>query len=132
MKFYCAEIDIEDGEIGCTLTFKEDKTDPEREMRMSTKKLMNRTQKYILLQRTYSEDDIEEDHYYFEPTNFDKACELKDFIMDLYRSRFEMTLNGDFYQVQFEEDDAKFEQIKSALEIITKGTGLLTIHSLAE
>ncbi|MEO7310431.1 MAG: hypothetical protein ABIX01_08545 [Chitinophagaceae bacterium] len=132
MKFYSNQIDIEDGEMGCTLTFNEDKTDPEIEMRMSTRELINRTQKYILLQRTYPEDDFEEDHYYFEPTNFDKACELKDFVMDLYRTRFEMTLNGDFYHVLFEENDAKFEQLKSALETITNRTGKLTIHSIAD
>ncbi|MEO7310723.1 MAG: hypothetical protein ABIX01_10005 [Chitinophagaceae bacterium] len=132
MKFYSEEIDIEVGAIGCTLTFNEEKADPEIEMCMSTKELMNRTLKYILLQRTYAEGDFEEDHYYFEPTNFDKACELKDFVMELYRSRFELTINGDFYQVQFNHDDATFEKLKSALEIVTNGTGSLTIHTIAE
>lgn len=132
MNFFSKEIEIEDGEFGCTLTFNEDKTDFESEMRMSSKELMNRTQKYILFQRTYPENDFERDHYYFEPTNFDKACELKDFVMNLYRTRFELTLNGDFYQVQFKENDAKFEQLKSALKIITNGKGTFTIHSIAK
>jgi hypothetical protein len=48
----------------------------------------------------------------------------------LYRTNFELTLNGDFYQVKFKEDDYKFEQIKHALEKITNGTGTLIIHKV--
>ncbi len=132
MKFYCNEIQIEDGEFGCTLTFNEDEYDYEKEMRKSTKELMNSTQNYILLQRTFPEGNFEDDYYYFEPSDFDKACELKDFIIDLHPTSFELTLNGDFYQVQFKEDNNKFELIKSALEIITNGRGTLTIHRIVD
>ena len=132
MKFYSKEIQIEDGEFGYTLTFNEDKTEYKKVSRKSTKELMNSTHKYILLQRTYPEDEFETDYYYFEPSNLDKACELKNFKIDLYRASLELTLNGDFYQIQFIEDDLKFEQLKLALNIITNGTGSLTIHSIKD
>ena len=132
MKFNCKEIEIENEDFGYTLTFNEHETDYEVEMNKSPKELMNSTQKYILLQRTYSEDDFDNDYYYFEPSDFDKACELKDFIINLFRTRFELTLNGDFYQVQLNADDQKFQQLKLALQTITNGTGTLIIHNKAD
>ena len=132
MKFNSKEIQIENDEFGYTLTFSEDKNDYECEMNKSTRELMHSTQKYILLQRTYPEDEFEKDYYYFEPSDFDKACELKNFVINLYRTNFELTLNGDSYQVQFREDGHKFEQIKQALEKITNGTGILIIHNVSD
>jgi len=132
MKFNSKEIQIDNDEFGYTLTFSEDENDYESKMNKSAKELMHSTQKYILLQRTYPEDDFEKDYYYFEPSDFDKACELKDFVINLYRTSFELTLNGDFYQVEFKVDGHKFEQIKQSLEKITNGTGTLTIHNVAD
>ena len=132
MKFNSKEIEIENNEFGYTLTFNENETHYKSEMNKSAKELMHSTQKYILLQRTYPEDEFEKDYYYFEPSDFDKACELKNFVIDLYRTSFELTLNGDSYQVQFREDGHKFEQIKQALEKISNGTGILIIHDAAD
>ena len=132
MNFNSNEIQIENDELGYTLTFNEDENSSESEMNKSLKELMHSTQKYILLQRTYPEDDNEKDYYYFEPSEFDKACELKDFVITLYRTKFELLLNGDFYQVQFEVDRDKFEQIKEAIEKITNGTGTLIIHNAVD
>jgi len=87
---------------------------------------------YILLQRTHAEDEFEQDFYYFELTDFNKACELKEFVRGLLRTRFEMTINGDFYQVRFKENNLQFEQLKSALETIINRRGTLTIHSMPD
>lgn len=132
MKFYSKKIEIENDEFGYTLTFNEDETDYESEMKKSINELMNLTQKYILLQRTYREDDFEKDYYYFETSEFDKACELKDFLINLYRTNFELTLNENFYQVQFKVNNHKFEQIKQSLKEITNGTGTLIIHNVGD
>ena len=131
MNFYSKVIDISLDEFGCTLTFSEEEHEYENERR-PINELMNAIGKYILLQRTFPEDDFEDNCYTFEPADFDKACELKDFIIDLYPTAFELTINGDFYQVQFREDDKKFEQIKSAVELITNGRGILNIHRMSK
>jgi hypothetical protein len=129
MKFNCKEIEIENEEFGYTLTLSEHKTDHKIDMNKSPEELMNSTQKYILLQRTYPEDDLDNDYYYFEPSDSDKACELKDFVINLFRARFELILNGDFYEIQLNANDQKFEQLKLALQTITNGTGTLIIHA---
>ena len=129
MKFDSRKIQIDNDEFGYTLTFDEDENNSEREMEKPLKELMHSTQKYILLQRTYPEDDIEKDYYYFEPSEFEKACELKDFVITLYRTKFELLLNENLYQVQFRVDDNKFEKIKEAIEKITNGTGTVIIHN---
>ena len=49
----------------------------------SVKEIMNSLQPYIMLQRTYGEDDFEEDFYYFETIDFDKSEELKDFTIEI-------------------------------------------------
>lgn len=132
MKFNCNEIQIDDEELGYTLTFSEYKTDYEKEMNLSPAELMNVPGKYILLQRMYAEDEFDDDFYYFEPSDFDKACALEDFVINLFPTRFELLLNGNFYQVEFNADDQKFEQVKLALQRITNGTGTLIIHHNGE
>lgn len=128
MKFNCKKIQIDGDELGYTLMFSEHETDFEKEMNMSPVELMNSTGKYILLQRTYPEDEFDDDFYYFEPSDFDKACALQDFVINLFPTRFELLLSGNLYQVEFHADDQKFEQLKQVLQKITNGKGTLIIH----
>ena len=82
MKLDCKEISISDDEFGCTIEFKQEKED-EFNIEKSVKEIMNSLQPYIMLQRTYGEDDFEEDFYYFETIDFDKSGELKDFTIEI-------------------------------------------------
>ncbi len=129
MEFDCKEISINDEEFGCTVTFSEDPDDGLSQMNMSIKEIMESTTgQYLLLQRTYPEDELETDYYYLETSNPDKLGELKNFDIDLYRTRFLMKFQDDLYDLSIHISDNKFEKLKKALKIITYKRGKLITH----
>ena len=73
MKFDCKEISISDEAFDCTLTLSEVKDNAAEQIGMSLEQIMSSSGKYLPLQRTYPEDDFENDSYYFETSEFDKA-----------------------------------------------------------
>ena len=128
MTFYSKEINIVDEGFGCTITFNEERTDFEKELKQSIEELMNSTEKYIMFQRTYAEDSFEKDYAYFESSEYDNSGDLVGFVIDLHKTRLEMSLNGDIYKVEFKEDNEKYVELLNALNTITKGFGELIIH----
>ncbi len=77
-----------DNHYGCFLTLSDKKLTIAEQMAISIKEIMNSAEQYLLLQRTYSEDDFEKDFYYYESTEFDKSGDLKNFSIELSRTRF--------------------------------------------
>src|SRR5688500_7048014 len=99
MKFNCKEISISDEEFGCTVTLSEKEDEGIAQMNMTMEELMNSTGQYLLLQRTYPEDEFESDYYYIETGNPYKSGELKDFSIDLYRKQFLMTYDNEVFEI---------------------------------
>ena len=128
MKFNCKEISISDEEFGCTLTFSEKEDNGSFEIGMTIDEIMASTGQYILLQRTYPEDEYESDYYYLETSNPDKSGELKDFSIHLYRTRFLMTYNNETFEIGINTNDEEFESLKKILEKLTNKRGQLIIH----
>jgi len=83
---------------------------------------------YILLQRTYGEDEFEEDYYYFETVDFDKAGELKDFTIEVYRKQILINCNNEIYEIAINSNNIEFENLKSALGRIANKKGQLQIY----
>lgn len=121
MKFECKEISIVDEEFGCTVSFRENKDSYDYENEQSINQILSSIGQYILLQRTYPEDEFEKDYYYFESSESDKSGKLKDFTIDLCRTQFVMALNKELYEIQLNIDDPTFEKLKTVLTIITNG-----------
>ena len=128
MTFHSKEISVTNEEFGCTIKFKEDVTDIELELKKSFEELINSKETYILFQRTYAEDRFEKDYTYFESSDLDKSCELKNFVIHFHKTKLEMSLNREVYKVEFEVGDKKYEELSNALKIITKGMGKLIIY----
>ncbi len=124
MKFNCKQVTIEDEEFGCTVTFSEDKCEDER----SIDKIMASQGQYILLQRTYAEDDFEDDYYYVEMSDFDKSGDLRHFNIDLYRNRFMMSDKNETIEININISDRKFEKLKTALNKIVNKNSPIKIH----
>jgi len=128
MKLDCKEISISDDELGCTIEFSEEKEKFEVNIKKSVKEILASIKPYILLQRTYGEDEFEEDYYYFETLDFDKAGELKDFTIDVYRKKILITCNNEIFEITIHAKDKKFENLKTVLKKIANKEGQLRIY----
>lgn len=128
MKLECKEISISDDEFGCTIKFRQEKAEVDVNNKRPVKEILASIKPYILLQRTYGEDEFEEDYYYFETLDFDKAGELKDFTIDVYRKKILITYNNETFEITFHAKDKKIENLKTALKKIANKQGQLTIY----
>ena len=81
-----------------------------------------------MLQRTYSEEEFESDYYYIETSNPDKAGELKDFSIDLYRRQCLLAYDNELFEISINPNDQEFGDLKKALEKLTENRGHLIIH----
>ncbi|MEJ7738597.1 MAG: hypothetical protein WKF97_14300 [Chitinophagaceae bacterium] len=133
MKFDCKKISIDDGEFGCTVSLSEkpDDNDPSKSkmtLKMSIDEVLASIGQYVLLQRTYPEDEFEEDYYYIETSNQDISSRLKDYRIDLYRSKFLMAFDNELFEISIKSNEKEFDNLKKALKKLTNKTGELIIH----
>jgi len=78
MKINCIEISISDEELGCQVTFSEKKDLGEEATNMTVQEIIDSIGRYLLIQRSYPEFEVESDYIYFETHNEEYAGELKD------------------------------------------------------
>jgi hypothetical protein len=128
MKFDCKVISISDEEFGCTLTLSENKDDSILEVEKTYEEIINSIGQYIMLQRTYPEDEFEDDYYYFESSDFDKSGELNDFEINLSRKVFQLTLENEIIEIQISVDDKAFENLKQIIKKISNERGQVNFH----
>lgn len=128
MKFECKEISINDEEFGCTISFSENVGHREFESEQSVEEIINSLGQYVMLQRTYPEDQFEQDYYYFESSDFDKSGGMNEFEIKLCRNRFILNFENEVYDIQINPDNRLYEKIKKALEIITANKGKINIQ----
>lgn len=128
MKFVCKEISISDEEFGCTVTLSENKDDNEFENQKTVDEIMDSIGQYLMLQRTYGEDEFEEDYYYFESSDFDKSGELDEFEITLTENKFILTINNDKYEIQIHPNDQEWTELKTAIKRIAEHKGQLNIN----
>ena len=128
MNFVCKEISISDEEFGCTVTFSEKEEDNDFEIQKTIDEIMDSIGQYVMLQRTYGEDEFEEDYYYFETSNFEKSGELNDFEIILTETKFVLPTETEKYEIQIHPDRQIFDDLKSVLSKITESKGKLNIE----
>ena len=127
MKFTCKEISISDEEFGCTVTLSENEDDKEFENQKTVDETMDSIGQYIMLQRTFGEDEFEEDYYYFETSDFDKSGELDDFEIILTENNFILTIENDKYEIQIDPNEQEWSELKTAIKRLTEHKGQLNI-----
>ena len=128
MNFVCEKISISDEEFGCTVTFSEKEENNDFENQKTVDEIMDSIGQYIMLQRTYGEDEFEEDYYYFETSDFEKSGELNNFEINLTENNFILTIENDKYEIQIHPDRQIFDDLKSVLSKITESKGKLNIQ----
>src|SRR6266487_6167807 len=128
MKFNCKEISISDEEFGCTLTLSEKEDNGASEIGMTIDEIIASNGQYLLLQRTYPEDEFESDYYYIETSDPDKSGELKDFSIHLYRTQFLMSYDNETFEITINANNQEFESLKKILGKLTNNKGQLIFH----
>ena len=128
MKFDCKQISINNEELGCTVSFYDRKQAGEAQADMTIDEIIESIGDYVMLQRTYPEDDFETDYYYIETSNPNIAGELKNFIIKLSRTKMSMTFSNKEIEISINPIDKKFNELKEALRIIANNQGELIIE----
>ena len=128
MNFVCKEISISDEEFGCTVTFSEKEEVNDFENQKTVEEIMDSIGEYVMLQKTYGEDEFEEDYYYLETSDFEKSGELDDFEIILTETKFVLTTETEKYEIQIQPDTKNFDDLKSVLSKIAESKGKLNIQ----
>ena len=127
MDFIAKEISISDEGFGITISIcqKKDKYNPNIDL--SFEEIVNSMGKYILLQKTYAEDEFETDYYYFESHDKDNCGELDDYEIVLSHSEFIIKAPNFKYKIGIDSDSILFDELKQALQYFTKDKGKLIV-----
>ena len=126
MNFVCKEISSNDEEFGCTVTLSE-KEDSGFDYEETVEEIMNATDQYLMLQKTYGEDEFEEDYFYIESRDFEKSGELEDFEIFLTETEFIITFENEKYVIQISPNRKVFDELKKVLSEFTECKGKLNI-----
>lgn len=127
MKLDCKEISINDGELGCEVTFSENEELGSKIENMSFKEIIDSIGRYLLLQRTYPEDDFDRDSYYFETHDENLCGELEDFEIVLSRQSFVLKFDSEIVEISINPSDKEFADLMHVLPIIINKRGVLII-----
>jgi hypothetical protein len=125
MKFICNEIQMGNQEFGCTITFSENMNNGISEEKLTFDEIIDSIGTYIMLQRTYSEDEFEEDYCYLESSDPEKSGEIENFEINLSRNQFVLNFEKEVYEIELNLDTKIFEKLKENLKIITCEKGQL-------
>jgi hypothetical protein len=121
MKFDCKEISISDEELGCQVTFSENKDLGAETENMSLKEIEESIGKYLLIQRSYPEDD-------FETHDENINGDLEDFEIILSRHSFTLNLDSEIIEISINPTKEEYAELKRVLPIIIDKQGGLIIH----
>ena len=128
MKINCIEISINDEDLGCQVTFSENRSLGEEAAEMSVQEIINSTGKYLLIQRSYPDFEDESDYIYFETHDEELSGELSDYEMVLSREQFELKLIDGKIEVLINPTEKEYSELKKILPILTNKTGKLIIN----
>ena len=128
MKFNCLEISITEEEFGCKISLSDTIEENDFEKEQSIDEIMDSLGQYIMIQRTYAEDEFEEDYYYFETSDQGKSGELNDFEITLSKNNVFLKIENDTYEIQINATEEEFNELKDALKTITYKKGKLILR----
>ena len=127
MNFVCKEISIDNEYFGCTVSLSDTVEEHYFDKEQTVEEIMNSLGQYVMLQRTYAEDEFDDDYYYFETNQLDKSGELDDFEINLTEKNFILTIENHKYEIQIEPNEQEWNELKEALKKLTEHKGRLNI-----
>ncbi len=116
MNFQCKELTISDEEFGCTVTFSDSKSFDDQFK--TVEEIMNSEEKYLLIQRTYPEDDNDVDNYHIESSETDIEPISDDIKMTVAmdRERFKIDWPEAHLEIGLNLTDKELKDLKEILE----------------
>ncbi len=116
MNFECKQLNItDDPDFGCTIEFS-DSID-ENDENQTLEELMNPTGKYLLIQRSYPEDEYENDWYSIESSEIDIEYSQKDdMYVNLRKDEFKIYCSGVTIIVGLNLSDAEYSNLNKVLK----------------
>lgn len=134
MKFICQDISINDEPFGCTVSLSENRDEFNEEnakklAKISPSEVVESIGRYILIQRSYPEDEFEKDYYYFEASDDTKSGDLENFKIELYPTKFLMYRDNEIFDIDIKPTKKELASLKIALKKIVNDRGELLIHN---
>ena len=116
MNFQCKELIIEDEEFGCTITFSD--TNISENQFKTVEEIMTSDEKYLLIQRTYPEDDYDIDNYHIETSENDIELLSDDIKMTVAIDQeiFKIYYPGAHLEIKMNLNDKELKNLKRVLE----------------
>jgi hypothetical protein len=71
INFQCIELTIQDEELGFTVTFSDSRSADDQYK--TDEEIMNSVEKYLLIQKTYAEDEYDTEYYHFESSESNES-----------------------------------------------------------
>lgn len=119
MNFQCKELTISDEELGFALTFSDSKSEDRQYLDIDV--LINSEEKYLLIQRTYPEDEFEDDYYYIESSESERKLGCNDkMTVKLSREDFEISWSGDQLKIGLDLTDTELNELKEIFQVVFK------------
>ncbi len=128
MKINCKEISINDEELGCQVTFSENEDLGAKSENMTFKEIIDSIGKYLLLQRSYPEDEFATGNYYFETLDENFCGDLVDYEMVLTKTNFELKFTNEKIEISICPTEKEFSKLKRVLRTITNKNGKLIVN----
>lgn len=112
--FICKNLSItDDPDFGCTVEFSDSLENKTEEI----DDIINSTEKYLLIQRSYPEDIDEIDWYTVETSENETELNQKDkIIIKIKRSLFEISWSGSKLIIGLELGDSEYNKLKKTLQ----------------
>lgn len=127
MKFNCKEISINDEDFGCQILFTENAESGSESGKISINETMESTEKYLLIQRSYSEDDYESGNSYYETHDENLCGDFDDFELELSRQFLVLKFPTEIIEISILPTEKEFAELKTLLPILTNKKGKLII-----
>jgi len=128
MKLNCIEIAINDEDLGCQVTFSENKSLGEESANMTTSEIIKSIGRYLLIQRSYPEDEFDSNNYYFETHNENLCGDFTNYQMKLSRTHFELEIKNEKIEVSINPTEKEFNDLKKVLSLLTNKNGKLIVN----
>lgn len=128
MKLNCIEISINDEDLGCQVIFSENKSLGVESENMTTSEIIESIGRYLLLQKSYPEDEFDRNNYYFETHNENMCGDLIDYKMKLSRTFFELETQNEKIEVSIIPTEKEFEELKKVLSLLTNKNANLVVN----
>jgi len=117
MKIDCKEISINSDDIGCQVSFSENEFLGTEIETMTDEEILESSGNYLLIQRSFPEDDFEDDYFYYETHDENHCGELADFNIYLNRQQFELKFITDSIVVFIKPTDEEYKNLKKVLPL---------------